>query len=439
MTLFGYGEKKMKHKIRTLILMPLMVLLLFMGTITALPNKAHAICCTCVCACVATAHAATQNHISRSFDSHEDWMLATFWYDNVLPAMMMMTNQLSAVAMQQVQIIGAFMDAKMQLETQQLLQKLQAEAHKDYHPSEELCSIGTSVRSLAASERMGELTSAVLSKRMIDRHMRNENTVAADPSKDLEARLEQFANRFCNKRDNNGTFAVSGFCNGATNPEFHNKDIDFTRTIDIPLTLDVNFAEGNNNNQQCALGAKGATCDEIDVMAMATNLFGNDILTGTIDIGPDTANDDKDDFIDYRALLAKRSVAQNSFNTIVGMKSAGSGIGTTELKAILEELGIPNSEADEILGDNPSYYAQMELLTKKVFQNPSFYINLYDKPANVSRKGVALQALQLMLLNDTYNSNLRTEMILAVALENELDKRQEGIQGRMGSKSGASR
>lgn len=420
----------MKINTRKWFIIPLVLSVLFVGTMSITPKKAYAFCCTCVCnGCVYPAHRATQAHITQRFEAHQNWMLGTFWYDNVLPAMMFMTNQLSAVAMQQVQIIGAFMDAKMQMETQQLLQKLQAEAHKDYHPSEELCSIGTGVRSLAASERKSEMTSVVMSKRMIDRHMRNQNTVTADPAKDLESRIEQFANRYCNERDNNATFQASNFCNDATNPEFHNKDIDFTRTIDIPLTLDVDFTAGN--------GATATpTPDEIDVMAMSTNLFGTQVLSGTLELGPNSDSDDKDDFIDYRALLAKRSVAQNSFNTIVGMKSSGSGIGTAQLEAILTELGIPPAEVTEILGANPSYYAQMELLTKKVFQNPAFYVNLYDKPANVDRKAVALQALQLMLLNDTYNSNLRTEMILAVALENELMARQEGIQGRAGSSSG---
>ncbi len=427
MRLFGHGEKKMMKSIKKLVLMPLVFTLILMGASTFSSNRAYAFCCSCVCnGCVVPSHVATQAHITNRFTRHQNWMLGTFWYDNVLPAMMFMTNQLSAVAMQQVQIIGAFMDAKMQMETQQLLQKLQAEAHKDYHPSEELCSIGTGVRSLASSERMAEMTSAVMSKRMIDRHMRNENTVTADPAKDLESRIEQFANRYCNERDNNGSFDDTNFCNNATNEEFHNKDIDYTRTIDIPLTLDVNYLAGN--------GAAGTiTDDETDIMAMSTNLFGHQVLSGTIELGPNSSSDDKDDFLDYRALLAKRSVAQNSYNTIVGLKSSGSGIGTAELQAILTELGIPNTEVTEILGANPSYYAQMELLTKKVFQNPSFYINLYDKPANVSRKGVALQALQLMLMNDTFNSNLRTEMILAVALENELQDRQEGIQGRSGS------
>ncbi len=425
--LVNYGEGtmiKINFKLRQVVMTAFIALTLCLAMA---PNKAQAsgFCCSCACNCVQAAHTDTKNHISQSFADHHTWMIDSFWYENVLPAMMMMTNQLSAVAMQQVQIIGSFMDAQMQMETQQLLQKLQAEAHKDYHPSEELCSIGSGVRSLAASERKAEMTASVMSRRSIDRLMRNATTVAADPARDFQARIEQFSNRYCNERDNNNAFAESGFCDDATNPLFHNKDIDFTRTIDIPLTLNVDFLNGN--------GANGApTDDEIDVLAMSNNLFGHEVFSKTLNLSNLSNQDDTDDFLDYRALLAKRSVAQNSFNTIIGLKSAGSGIGTDELKAILLELGVPDSEATGILGNNPSYYAQMELLTKKVFQNPSFYINLYDKPANVNRKAVALQALQLMLLNDTFNSNLRTEMIMAVALENELAQRQEGIQNRAG-------
>jgi hypothetical protein len=49
---------------------------------------------------------------------------------------MAMTEQLSAVAMQQMEIIGTFLDAKQQLETQRLFQEMAAQAQKDYTPSE---------------------------------------------------------------------------------------------------------------------------------------------------------------------------------------------------------------------------------------------------------------------------------------------------------------
>ena len=52
------------------------------------------------------------------------WLISILWEDNLLPAMMLMADQLTAVAMQQMQIIGTFMDAKHQLETQQVLQKI---------------------------------------------------------------------------------------------------------------------------------------------------------------------------------------------------------------------------------------------------------------------------------------------------------------------------
>ncbi|MCB9963430.1 MAG: hypothetical protein H6855_05765 [Rhodospirillales bacterium] len=423
MKLSGYGVTPMKYHHKPLLLGLVFTVTLMTLSLLTIPKPAYAMCCSCVCnKCVEPAHDRTRTHVSDTIANHQTWMLDSLWYENVLPAMMKMANQLSAVAMQQVQIIGTFMDAEMQMQTQQLLQKLQAEAHKDYQPSEELCSIGTGVRSLASSERMGELTSLVMSKRTIDRQMRNQNTLAADPAKDAVARINQFANRYCNKKDNNEGFGK--LCDGATKPEFHNKDVDFTRTIDVPLTLDVNFATGNTG-----AGAK-ATDDEQDVLAMATNLFANKIMTGNLNIDGQRAPD-RERFLDYRAVMAKRSVAQNTFNTLIGMKSAGSGIGTTELNAILEELGVPAAQVTQILGNNPSYYAQMELLTKKIFQNPSFYINLYDKPANVNRKAVALQALQLMLLNDTFNSQMRTELIMALALESELMKAQEGIQGRL--------
>src|SRR5690348_12723839 len=62
------------------------------------------------------------------------WFVGTFLEDHILPAMMMMAEQLTAVSMKQTEIIGTFLDAKHQMETQQVFQRLAARAHKDYHP-----------------------------------------------------------------------------------------------------------------------------------------------------------------------------------------------------------------------------------------------------------------------------------------------------------------
>ncbi|HEY8190408.1 MAG TPA: hypothetical protein VIF12_06955, partial [Micavibrio sp.] len=139
-------------------------------------------------------------------------------------------------------------------------------------------------------------------------------------------------------------------------------------------------------------------------------------------------------YMDMRSIAAKRSVAEQSFQAITAMKSRGATNAAETakyLRGALRELGVPSdAEADSILGGDPSYYAQMEVLTKKIFQRPQFFSDLYDKPANVARKGVAIQAISLMQSQDMYKYDLRTEALLAVLLELQVSKAQDTLQGQ---------
>jgi hypothetical protein len=117
------------------------------------------------------------------------------------------------------------------------------------------------------------------------------------------------------------------------------------------------------------------------------------------------------------------------------------------MRLILQQLGIPEtptqiynrylSQKNEALDfpgaadpirDEMSYYAQMEILSKKIFQRPEFYTNLYDKPANVSRKAASLQAIGMMLDRDIFETNLRTEMLISMLLELQVIKEQERFE-----------
>ena len=86
-----------------------------------------------------------------------------------------------------------------------------------------------------------------------------------------------------------------------------------------------------------------------------------------------------------------------------------------------------------MLGQNPSYYAQMDVLTKKIYQNPNFYTSLYDKPTNVRRIGVSMDAISLMQMRDQYESALRKEMLLSLMLEQELKKRAGQVRAAIDS------
>jgi hypothetical protein len=413
---------------------PLFLLAFFMlSTFSAKPAQA---CVNCGCVSAAHAvtasliraeHAATKQHVTVRFQMHRDqFIVGSFFPDYILPTMMMMTEQLSSVAMQQMLAVGSFFDASQQLETQRLLQEKTAEAHKDYHPSVGMCEIGTNVRSLAAAQRKAELNNFILGQRAIDRNAGQIGTISGKGAAGdkIYSRMTQFQNLFCNGRDLNGQMAA--ICNNHDSA-LANLDIDFPQLIDGKLTLDADFSD------------QSATMEEAAIMAMGANLYGNDTFN-TIPEAMLNNPDNLNYLLDLRSIQAKRSVAQIAYNALVGEKTKGSAVAGNNaeyMEAVFSQLGVDNGgEAAQLVGDQPSYHAQMEILTKKLYQRPDFYTDLYDKPANVDRKGAALRAISLMQNKDMLDGQLRREAIMAVLLEVSLSKYQEDIQNRLNSKAG---
>ncbi len=380
----------------------------------------------------------TMGHITDEFKKHRKWMIDLFFNDEkpndppgLRGAMKLMTSQLVTMGIQQVQIVGTFFDAKHQLETQRLFQQLTARAHKDYHPSEELCEFGTVARSLGASFRNTDLAAAALSKHSTDRQVLSTYMVGGENAKnkvmitDQDNRLVQFIKKYCNKKDNAGN--LDYLCkNGGSDPALFNRDVSFTATIDSPLTLDLDFSKE---------GAE-TTEDEYAIFALTSNLFSHSLFP-FVSADKFVTKDGKPDhkaaattYMDARALIAKRSVAANSLLSIAALKARGDKEAQPFIYALIKEMGGDEMSTDrikELIGERPSYYAQMEILTKKLYQTPNFYAELYDKPANIMRKDVAVQAATLMQKRDLYRSYLRSEMVLAVMLEAAVMEEQQRV------------
>lgn len=425
-------------KINKMFKKPILTILfvIFLCTAPFTVQRAEASCCGC-CSCLTdvllpddiimwvenwiniNVHIFIQLTLHRIF--FFDW---EFWQEHLLPAMMAMAEQLAAVAMHQMTIIGTFLDAQEQLETQRLFQQLMARAHKDYHPSIEMCEVGTRIKSLASSERMGELATLIMSQRAQDRMLGNANVSAFGGDRsDVVHRVEQFRLAFCNRRDNNDSLDL--VCTSPTTAagrERYNKDIDVPRTLMHPYTLTVNLTN-----------AGAATPQEEEILALASNLYGYNSFTrpqpnALINNPAREVTGTQQAYLDMRARVAQMSVAENSFNAIVGMKVEGTAGSRTFMEAFLQQLGVPAAEATALLGNNPSYEAQMEILTKKAYQDPRFYTHLYDKPANVERKGAAMQAIGLIQKFDMLKSYLRTEASLSILLELAVDELQSEIE-----------
>lgn len=358
-----------------------------------------------------------------------------FFRDYILSGLMLMVEQLSTTAQTQVFTFGAIMDAKEQLETQRLFDEKKAEAHRDYKPDVNMCTIGTAARGLAAQDRNGESIANALTKRMIDRQLGVRYTIGNEGlASDVKSRVEQFRRRFCDRHSNGGNTA--NICLAAAAGPNINKDIDYAGTLGLRRTVDLDLNNGAVDN------------DDENILALATNLYGNRVFGRTHT--PSTSmqgsqgqiSGDMSWYLDKRAITAKRSVAQNSFNEIAGMKARGTAASATAgnyLYAVFEQLGVGSAaEARQMLGSNPSYYAQLEIMAQKIYQDPEFYTNLYDSPTNVLRKNIAMQAINLMLDRDTFRSELRTEALLSQLLEAELVRYQKSLANRLNQMSSQS-
>lgn len=402
---------------------------------------------TCLgCGCVPLEHLATRTletnlhievrrHIRMEFEDQgtyneadnlgaDNWMLDEIYWDYLYPIFMKMANEATTVAMQMPMMFGSFLDAKQQMETQATFQELAARAHKDYHPSTGVCTFGTNVRSLASTAQVVDVSALTLDQWMMNRQTANVDVSAAEGAHiDLKNRLDQLRDIHCDIYDNNNGFSV--LCpGGAVSADTVNKDIDYARTMNRALTLGVDFTDN------------ATSPDETDIMALASNLYGHRVFFRI----PETAfhvEEHKKFALDLRSVIAKRSVASASFNTIVGLKSYGSplksnNVTTPYMYILLEQLGLSQDEIEDQYGIQPSYYAQMDILTKRIFQHPSFYTDLYDKPANIDRKKIVLQSIGLMQDFDLLQSHLRTEMMLSVLLELEVVKLQRAVENQIG-------
>ncbi len=355
-------------------------------------------------------------------------MMTPLIVHNYVKALMLMTEQLTAVMGSMMLHVGAMMDAKFQLETQREMQRLVAQAHKDYHPSEMMCEYGSFMRSLFSAEEKSMTEKMTMSSLLTQFYVGTAHNSSSESfMSDFNSRGQQFRTTYCDTNDNNDGLnfmcdhdqVFNGGPAGAVSREEINKDIDFRRTIDSRLTVNIDFTSTHTGG----VPVRPPEPDEPETLALAKNLYWPRPLPPGV---PETINDDFFKYVNARHVYAAMNVAHDSYVTIAGMKSKGHPTlfersGWSYMQAMMRNFGMDDETVYTWMREQyPSYYVQMEILTKKIYQHPDFYTNLYDKPANVKRISATLEAIKLMQQRDFYDSMLRREMMTSLLLEEAL-------------------
>jgi hypothetical protein len=403
--------------------------LLFVFTLafsSAVPVKqAQARCCLCCPSPIlAGYHALTITTMTlmytTTFDTLRDNLLSqVWWYTGLRPLFSSMAQELVAGGWYPVMEFGAQTDGRLQNETVLQMQIMSAKATKRHLPSASMCKFASLNKSMAQADMRAKMVHNVLNEYSLRRKLGQSETIGASKARDTQSRLKTSLEQHCDRREFGGE--MSFLCGAGTGSNGRtSKDINYTNTVDAPDTIHMSVDSGIN----VALNQSEIT----DVMAIKSLLYNNELAPR---VDSSALNWDysgsQSAYINWRSTQAKRSVAENSFDALIGMKAASGIAVTDQYKAQLRSLGVSATETDLQTKIAPSYWAQMEHLTKSIYQNTNFFVNLYDNPANVARQSASMEAISLMQLRDYYESLIRSEMSLALLLDTEVAQEQKAL------------
>lgn len=382
----------------------------------------------CGCGAVTGMHVLTRNtvkmNIENQYELHKNYLKNTWWEQLLKPQLQLYSQQDTQTEIQAQNIRSTFADARNTNAYARTVQRQSAEMTMELMPDETTAQVACGVSDLPAAQQAAAATTTQISDSSAARRLgRSAGTSGIAIASDMRDRFDIFKRYFCNPEGWGGV--LSNVCKDAG--EAPDLDIQFS-AVDAdkkPIGIGNRWTLDLDDNP-----ADRSTTDEVIVEAFRTNLFGNQLA----------ARPTRDQFaqtntqlayLNQRGLEAKRNVAEYSFNSYIGeKKKSEGGKGSKEfLENTLKNLNLGN--ADEILeraGENPSYYAIMEVLGKKAYQSPDFYTNLTNLSPQVAQTHASVQAVGLMQMRDVYESLLRSEMILSLIVEMELADRQREVQ-----------
>ena len=355
-----------------------------------------------------------------------NFIMNSFYTNTVEPNFKSVADEARNPALFRIAAWGAFIDASILNDTLKDLGILAAQSTQAYTPSEQICKIGTLTRALSASEARVDNDRLVLGELGLAKNLGRKSSIsAAGSGQESKARLQEVVEQFCDLKTNNN--GMKELCQTATPVKDLqlNRDIDYTRLMGNGVTINADLTDS------------GLTQDESNLIALSHYLYGHKQPSERLSKDQFQSSGGQNLYAEYRSVAAKRAAAQNSYNTLAAMKMAGSGGSDAYIKNVLSYIGMSATDVDVFVGaKNPdyaavksSYNAQMNLLTKQIYQDPSFYANLMDSKANVKRTSAALQGIGLMQQRDTYKSMARSEMLAALLVELEARKIANNVTG----------
>ena len=352
-----------------------------------------------------------QNDFRNQMQTHRTgYILGTYWTETIEPGLRSLLAKISVNMQQQSASRGGFADATGNVNAMTALQKGQAESARNYLPSEQLCRFASLSEGLGYNDVKRSTNQIQMATLGLKRNLGSEGSAAEDGSaSDNRTRREVFIKEYC--IPNQGMTEMCGttpkrIFGSVPRDQRYTRDVSFTRVVENADTIDID-----------PVADTSPTAANQDITTLAANLYGARQIANRLTRSQMADPQNHTAFLATRSVAASRSVAENTFTTISAMKAKGTAQPQPFMKALLTELGVDADAAGGKLGARPSYYAQMDFLTKKIYQDPVFYINLMEGKTNVARQSAAMEGIEIMQDRDLYQSMRRSEMLMALLVE----------------------
>lgn len=360
---------------------------------------------------VTNEHTTTRQQLTDFENRLMDW-LDNWWDEEFRPSLEDLGEHLNVQLIEHARIIGTFFDAQNQILVQKSLQEATLEAGRRYRPHDYGCVAGTVIGGLP---RAAYATSAMRATLNIDNIARTFHNINSgnqfdfSQTQDVIWRWQEFVDHFCDPDQNlgklpgSGTWPVPGGeeCGNGGPGGWTKKNGD----IMVGETLLDNPTIETEEELRTAI-------------VLARNLINPNLLNPIAEVGL-RGSSGKTAFMERRSSEARRQVAQDAINSMIARRITGSEA-AGEVRDLMLQVGIPQSQ---IPADwNPSQYELMEVITKRRFWDPEYFVRLQTDPESVAREQAILSAFNLMQERENFELMEHIGLMLAIQISSYVER-----------------
>lgn len=314
----------------------------------------------------------------------------TFWYYNLRPAMMDMTDQLSTMDKHQDLQLAKFADVQNMNRTALSAMKQDLASHRELRPGENVCQAGSVAGGMGRAAAFSRAYEAAVSGAKATETGNAVGTPGAQGNAQRQRAVwADYVAEYCDPTENAG---ASGCAAAGPNA---GRDIDVAGEVFEKDTIDLKDPDTNKIVNDL-------------LRNIAEPRVRNPLPAGAANNGGAVG---QEQFLKGESYKAKRNAVHGALHFVVARRAPG-----TAMKEFLDPMRTAAGVDAAYLSPNPSRNEVMQVMMSERFGTGTYSVDQVDNPQNNAREMVIQQAFQAIHWQDQLDLLDRFSLLLAAEL-----------------------